>query len=90
VLGLGFVGDDFPYGGKFTGLSFPGGILHWGDLTELLYEILLFFVLLCLGLLNFACREIPGESSEGNFQRVLISRNDFQGKGNFRSIPKND
>ena len=39
VLGVGFWGDNFPYGGKFLGVSFSGEILHWEVLSEFLYEI---------------------------------------------------
>ena len=40
LLRMGCHGNDFPCGGKFPGVSFPGEILHWGNLIEFLYEIL--------------------------------------------------
>ena len=38
-MGCISIGRIFPGEKKFLGVNFPGEILHWGDLTELLYEI---------------------------------------------------
>ena len=60
MLEVGFPWDNFPCRGKFPRMNFRGEILHWGDLIEFLYEIIL-FVLLYLCFLNFVCRALPGE-----------------------------
>ena len=36
-----FLGDNFLWGGKFPGGEFSEEILHWGNLSELIYGILL-------------------------------------------------
>jgi len=59
VLAVDFHGDNFAWGGKFPGVNFPGEVLHWGDLTEFLYEILFICIIFSFYQLNFTCGNVP-------------------------------
>jgi hypothetical protein len=88
-LRVGFYWDNVSCGGKFFGVNSSGENLDWGDLNEYAYNFFL-FVLLSLCLLHFACRDVPGKLSGGNFQRVWISGKQFPRKGDYQSDRKND
>ena len=57
---MDFYRVNLPWGGKFLGdeVKLPGEMLHWGDLTEIVYEIL--FSCLAFFLPNFSCGYVPG------------------------------
>ena len=57
---MDFYRVNLPWGGKFLGeeVKFPGEMLHWGDLTEIVHEIL--FSCLAFFLPNFSCGYVPG------------------------------
>ena len=59
MIGVGFQTENFQWREKLTGDYFSGENLHWGNLTEFLYEII-FIVLLSFYELNFACGDGMG------------------------------
>ena len=53
MLGVGFHGENYPWGGIFLEVNVPGKISYWGDLTEFLYETL--FICLTFSLKTKYC-----------------------------------
>ena len=65
------MGKIFLWERIFLGGEYSRGYVTLGDLTELLYEILINYLIFSLP--NFLCGVVPAELSRGFFPRVLNS-----------------
>jgi hypothetical protein len=83
VLGADFYRENLLWGGKLLGVNIPGEMSHWGDLTELLYEIL--FNCPTFSLPNFSFGDVSGElpraffSACFNFREIISTEGGISG-----------
>jgi len=80
VYGAGSHGDNFPLGGKFSGMNCREEVLHWWELTEFLYEILVNCLTLSLTT-QFCMWRCSGGIVRGLFSAYFDSRDNISTEG---------